>query len=288
MEVPDNVDILIAGFACVDFSNLNKNAKSLSEVGESADTLRGIMEYSKKHRPAIIILENIMAAPWELIKAIWRNDDEGVAKATNKINEKAAKKAAKKALDNPLDPQPKDSEPKDPKKPWWIDFWGKDDKAYASETIKVDSKNYYVPQTRQRCYMCCVDLERFPDAQQVVEAWLKIVRKLERKASVSVEAFILPQDDPRIQRAKEALSKTGNFRRETDWEKCKIRHLRYRELLKLGQGRPITNWADNGKCTTPDYWWHEWTFAQVERLWDTFEIAFLRNVTRGFDSFYKT
>ena len=53
MEVPDNVDILIAGFVCVcvDSSNLNKNAKSLSEVGESADTLRGILEYSKNIAP---------------------------------------------------------------------------------------------------------------------------------------------------------------------------------------------------------------------------------------------
>ena len=33
-----------------------------------------------------------MGAPWELIKSIWRNDEE-VAKVTNKINDKAAKKA---------------------------------------------------------------------------------------------------------------------------------------------------------------------------------------------------
>ena len=51
MEVPDNVDILIAGFACVNIFTLIKNAKLLSEVGESADTLRGIMEYSKKRPP---------------------------------------------------------------------------------------------------------------------------------------------------------------------------------------------------------------------------------------------
>ena len=52
MEGPDYVNILIAGFACVDFSCLKKNAKSLSEVGEPANTLRGIMEYSKKNSNA--------------------------------------------------------------------------------------------------------------------------------------------------------------------------------------------------------------------------------------------
>ena len=43
------------------------------------------------------MLENIMAAPWELIKSIWRNDDEGVVEATSKINDKAAKKAETEA-----------------------------------------------------------------------------------------------------------------------------------------------------------------------------------------------
>ena len=39
---------------------------------------------------------------------------------------------------------------------------------------------------------------------------------LERKASVSVEAFLLSEDDPRLQSAKDEMSKTGKVKRETD------------------------------------------------------------------------
>ena len=41
-DIPPDVDILIAGFSCVDFSNLNKWNKTLHETGESGDTFRAI------------------------------------------------------------------------------------------------------------------------------------------------------------------------------------------------------------------------------------------------------
>lgn len=37
-EVPRELDILVAGFSCVDFSRLNKNRKELGEGGESSQT----------------------------------------------------------------------------------------------------------------------------------------------------------------------------------------------------------------------------------------------------------
>ena len=37
-NVPLDIDILVAGFSCVDFSSLNKNRKTLLDQGESGAT----------------------------------------------------------------------------------------------------------------------------------------------------------------------------------------------------------------------------------------------------------
>ncbi|PKY01331.1 hypothetical protein P168DRAFT_306515 [Aspergillus campestris IBT 28561] len=42
-KIPKNADLLIAGFACVDFSNLNNNRKTLDQNGESGTRERGYL-----------------------------------------------------------------------------------------------------------------------------------------------------------------------------------------------------------------------------------------------------
>lgn len=64
-EVPHNMDVVIAGFSCVDFSNLNPSPKTLEERGESGDTFGAMRMIAKKTNPKILILENVKAAPWE-------------------------------------------------------------------------------------------------------------------------------------------------------------------------------------------------------------------------------
>lgn len=63
-EIPTGLDILIAGFACVDFSPLNTRPKDLKDGGESADTFFAVLEYCKQKRPRLVILENVKNAPW--------------------------------------------------------------------------------------------------------------------------------------------------------------------------------------------------------------------------------
>ncbi|KAJ3021731.1 hypothetical protein HKX48_007900 [Thoreauomyces humboldtii] len=63
--VPGNVDMLIAGTSCVDFSNLNNKKKTLTEGGESGKTFRGMLAWVAKHRPSIVILENVQGADWD-------------------------------------------------------------------------------------------------------------------------------------------------------------------------------------------------------------------------------
>ena len=255
------MDILVAGFSCVDFSKLNKHGKKLADFGESGDTFRAIFEYAKRYRPGIIILENVDGAPWELIEAIWKNDRQRIQTEKN----------------------------------WkghgFENWWAKRDVPYSAGWVRVDAKLYYIPQTRIRRYMICLDRLRFASsdaADQAVLNWKAYMIKLQRKASASVEAFLLSEDDPRLQYAKDEMSKTGKVRRETDWDLCIGRHEDYRTREELGTSRPILNWTNNGSAKASSYLWTDWSLSQVERIWDTFDISYLRNAAKGIDSFYKS
>ena len=67
VKVPGNVDILIAGTSCVDYSTLNNEKQDIDANGESGRTFRGMMSWVEKHRPPLVILENVCSAPWARI-----------------------------------------------------------------------------------------------------------------------------------------------------------------------------------------------------------------------------
>jgi len=65
--VPGNVDILIAGTSCVDYSGLNRNKKTIEAKGESGRTFQGMLNWVNKHRPPLVVLENICTCPWDKV-----------------------------------------------------------------------------------------------------------------------------------------------------------------------------------------------------------------------------
>ncbi|KIK50592.1 hypothetical protein GYMLUDRAFT_51100 [Collybiopsis luxurians FD-317 M1] len=68
VPVPGNVDLLVAGTSCVDYSNLNNEKQDIDANGESGRTFRGMMSWVTKHRPPLVILENVCSAPWDRVK----------------------------------------------------------------------------------------------------------------------------------------------------------------------------------------------------------------------------
>ncbi|KAL0953862.1 hypothetical protein HGRIS_005037 [Hohenbuehelia grisea] len=66
--VPGDVDMLIAGTSCVDYSNLNNEKQDIDANGESGRTFRGMMSWVKRHRPPLVILENVCSAPWAKVQ----------------------------------------------------------------------------------------------------------------------------------------------------------------------------------------------------------------------------
>lgn len=65
VPIPGDIDLLVAGFSCVDYSALNNKGKTLNQKGESRDTLEAILSYAEKWTPKMIVLENVYGAPWE-------------------------------------------------------------------------------------------------------------------------------------------------------------------------------------------------------------------------------
>lgn len=166
-------------------------------------------------------------------------------------------------------------------------------------------RNYYLPHTRVRgCKLFLEVLNRYllidlfllldliavpKQHSELPKKWEQVLISLRRSASVSLEAFLLPTDDPRIQRAREelgkqSLSKDGSKRAPTDWGKCESRHHRARDEEILGQKRPLTDWQEAGSPPMlPDGGWNDWAAAQTERVLDLMDISVLRKAITGID-----
>ncbi|EFQ99013.1 DNA repair protein rad8 [Nannizzia gypsea CBS 118893] len=166
---------------------------------------------------------------------------------------------------------------------------------YNGYHMKIDSKNYYLPQTRERGYMICIDQRKMVTEpvgeakSKKLSAFALLMKKLERPASSPVTQFLLSHDDIRLQDAINDISiNSTKDRQAVDWTRYKARHLGYRMREGLGDKRPLTKWQDNGTCQMPDFYWHGWSRTQTERVWDTLDVNFLRTIARGYDINFKS
>ncbi|TIA64800.1 hypothetical protein D6C77_01186 [Aureobasidium pullulans] len=233
VDIPGNVDIVIAGTACVDFSNLNNNQKGLADRGESGDTFTAVLKYAEKYRPAMLVLENVFGAPWDDMLARY----EAIG--------------------------------------------------YLSAGVLVDTKNFYLPQTRQRGYMVCYDKERIhaseaenqPMEELMKRTFYERMQDFRRHASSPVSEFLLSNDDAIVIRSKQRMARQSaldSTLRDVDWAKCEIRHIKYRKTMNLGIARPLTEWQESGTLVLPENCDLDWFRKQVERVWDFIDMSFLR------------
>ena len=270
IDLPEQgkVDILVAGFACVDFSYLNNKRKQLNvatseqgmdemitdflegktEHGESSTTLQAVIHYAKNYRPPIVILENVNSAPWDEIMACFTDMGFSVGLAT------------------------------------------------------VDTKEYYLPQTRQRKYLICILHARngvrggleATVADSVAVAWIDTMAALKRPASSPFEDFMLQDGHPELAKALSAMiqdfDETLESKKETDWNICFGRHLRYRDENGLGTHVPYTNWLAR-KLLIPEYALVKWISMQTDRVKDCLDILILEAAAaeaKNFDFEYKS
>jgi site-specific DNA-cytosine methylase len=168
-----------------------------------------------------------------------------------------------------------------------------EDLGYVSTFLHMDTKDYYIPHTRQRGYLVAikVDKKKSKDGSDLPSKWKEKVTALKRPASATLDDFMLPNDDPRVLRGRarltaESLAKDSDSAGRIDWTKCETRHQTSRSLEELGDKRPLTDWSDSGNTAMPSYCWNEWVNAQVHRIHDLMDVNMLRLAQAGLDCTY--
>ncbi|KAJ5170138.1 C-5 cytosine methyltransferase [Penicillium coprophilum] len=242
--IPGDLDILVAGTACVDFSPLNNRKKTLQQGGESGATFDGLLRYAERYRPRMIVQENVRNAPWDQMKGKW------------------------------------------------------EELGYLSVCVNVDTKHYYIPQTRERGYMVVIDKRRLEAAgllgdsmdQSGIDTVTQRVRELavrfKRPASAPVGLFLLSDDDRRLELIESRARLES--RSETSWDQYQIRHQRHRDELELGIERPITRSLPGiNDLKAPDFYWHRFWKTQPERVWETVDMNFLKKMLQEYDMNFK-
>ncbi|GAA5990551.1 hypothetical protein JCM10908_003126 [Rhodotorula pacifica] len=249
-EVPGEVDLLVAGTSCVDYSNLNNKQKGINDQGESGRTFFGMLEYSKKHRVKMIIIENVYKAPWKEVEAIF--DEAGYGARWVGLDTK------------------KYYIPHTRTRGYLV--------AFLKEGTKDPKKSFFEKKDAKNL-----------TAVEMADEWKERVKNAERIASAPTEAFLLGSDDPRVHRARQELAyqkvnADGNTRAPTDWGRCEVRHAIQRQKEKLGEARPLTKWSDTGAPPKmPDGAWQDWAETQTERVHDLMDISYLRQAKLGVD-----
>ena len=235
--IPSEPDLMVAGSSCIDYSPLNSKPKEFGKDGESYQTLMAAVNYAKKHRPNIVILENVKKFPWAFTEGKWREI------------------------------------------------------GYATQVAHLDSKDFYLPQTRQRGYM--IGLRRSVindrgidlDADAAVKNWFGILSKLQRRASSPFTDFLFADNALELQKYNREAAVLLTTGKNVPWDRCRVECLSYRCCHHLGLGKPFTSWENNGSCQVPDFCNKLWFRQQVERIWDTVDINFLRSiVVREYDN----
>lgn len=164
---------------------------------------------------------------------------------------------------------------------------------YLAVHKSVDTKAYYLPQTRERGYMFCIDrnlLGKCGLSEQSVMDWAKIFDDFKRPASSPAGMFLLDADDPRLEQIEKDMSilvTSTTVRATIDWTKYQARHQNYRSAQELGFERPISKSQDTGGCQMLDFAWQTWFRYLPERIWDTIDVNFLRKLVEGYDMNFK-
>ncbi|RDW90589.1 putative SNF2 family helicase [Aspergillus mulundensis] len=169
---------------------------------------------------------------------------------------------------------------------------------YIAVHMNVDTKAYYLPQTRERGYMFCVDSRSLPDiagnqlGAGMRQTWKDILEQFKRPASSPTGMFLLDADDRRLEQiernmAQKLAASAASARATVNWDLYQVRHQGYRLKNGLGHRRPISKWQDDGTCNMPDFAWQTWVRSLPERVWDTIDANFLRKLVDGYDMNYK-
>lgn len=248
-QVP-GADAAVAGTSCVDFSTLNNSRKSIDEGGESGDTFAGLLAWAQKHRPLIIVNENVMGAgaknPWP--RMVQSMEEVG----------------------------------------YLARFLAFDTKNYYIPQTRM--RRYMLAINIGCNGVLVHGSKRLTKdaAYKVLDDWQMMVMALERPYTATLDHFLYPDDDVIVSNARRQQDEqTQDNRKDLDWTRSLIRHRDIRALHGLGEGRPFTRWDECGTVSPPDDSDRLWWQMQPGRVRDVAEVCYLRCVSQGQDPRHK-
>ncbi|KAI1820500.1 hypothetical protein F4861DRAFT_522865 [Xylaria intraflava] len=285
-EIPRNIDLLVAGTSCVDFSTLNTGKKDAISTMKTGGKLVDEWKKSKD----------------SLRKGFFNEVREWLSTITPAEIQTAGKTIGQSSLTflstvcYMQKHRPKMVVLENVNGAPWSSICGFFLRAinYVATHCAVDTKDYYIPQTRQRGYVVAVDRTVFGDSSmQIIEEWKKQLSSLKRSASSPVQDWLLPSNDPLTMKARQDESEKAivhglNPGKDSQWERSKLRHNRVRRQLNLGNSRPLTAWGSSGVQRPYDRIDKLVLKGQNDRALDCVEIYYLRSLLAGPDAGGKT
>ncbi|KAI1105346.1 hypothetical protein F4804DRAFT_350865 [Jackrogersella minutella] len=270
-EIPGQIDLLVAGCCCVDFSALNsRQAKDYSpaELKQQYQIIPQLAEdigYTKEYFEQIDDFFN------KCLKIVHSMGSSG-STFISMLSYVRTYRPKVVILENVQQAPWKETEKV------WFPFLG-----YTAFFIKLDTKDFYIPQTRNRGYLIALDRKVFGDmAEEIGKDWNELLKiTLPRRASAPINDWLLPAAHPLTERARQDDSeKALGPAVDPEWARAKAIHVRTRKNEGLGLSRPITQWdVKNGQPY--DRMDRSVTRSQANRVLDCIEINHLRAETKG-------
>ncbi len=154
---------------------------------------------------------------------------------------------------------------------------------YEARHTQVDSKDFMLPQTRQRGYLIAVDYTVFGASSPLItDFWAATMKSIRERPSAAIDDFLLEDDDDRLVRTRVEVEVKANSStaRGNDWEYSRDRHADVRRKELLPNGNPYT-FAEFMGATLVSLQphmrsWMGYIRASPGRIVDLLDIDFLR------------
>lgn len=269
-DIPE-VDLFIAGTSCVDFSTLNsRKSKEFEKLAKANNKWKELYS-GVESRGRALTLEDLRDEDWRHCiddmlakKGANRTSTTTFASAMNYLKERQPKIAIFENVHGA---------------PWatTIDYvfplTG-----YTAEIVALDTKNYYLPQTRLRKYVIAFNHRFFglEAARELCNDFSGAIQALERKYSSTVTDFLLPANSHELHRARNEMELASQSAQEkdTDWSFSRSRHTQFRRAQGIPDERPWLQWRENGSSNAPAKMWKPWEAPLPNRVKDLLECFY--------------
>lgn len=156
---------------------------------------------------------------------------------------------------------------------------------YCTQTVKVDTKEFGLPQTRCRVYMFVWRPENDDVNDNLGQYWVDIVKHLKSPVRHSLDAFMLQDDHEVIRLFREALngppgrqSKRACFLEQDFWSSVSA-NLPHNKNTRATLGmedtaRWLMNWGPSGKKQIPPSFWLEYFDCNSQRTLDMVDVLY--------------